>query len=124
MMTMSQEMETYRTADQATTASMLAKLREVRAGIKRGRGPASLHEQEGAMGVHEDMLAMEESEEEEEDDEEEELEVGSDRQPHSDEEDGGHPLDLRRNSEESSEDDQGEEEEEEEDAFFRPIKQG
>ena len=55
-------------------------------------------------------------------DEEEELEVGSDRQPHSDEEDdGGRPLDLRRNSEESSEEG---EDEEDEDAFFRPIKQG
>ena len=121
MMTMSQEMETYRTADQATTASMLAKLREVRAGIKRGRGPASIHEQEGVVTGHdEDMSAMDESEEDE--DEEEELEVGSDRQPHSDEEDdGGRPLDLRRNSEESSEEG---EDEEDEDAFFRPIKQG
>jgi hypothetical protein len=117
MMTMSKEMESYRTADQA--ASMLAKLKEVRAGMKRSRH---------ADRVHQESSAMEESEEEEEEYEEEELEVGSDRHPlHSEEEEeegGGRPLDLRRNSEESSEGDEEEEDEEEEDEFFRPIKQG
>ena len=125
MMTMSKEMESYRTADQA--ASMLAKLKEVRAGMKRSRHA----DRESAAGLggrlHQESSAMEESEEEEEY-EEEELEVGSDRHPlHSEEEEeegGGRPLDLRRNSEESSEGDEEEEDEEEEDEFFRPIKQG
>jgi hypothetical protein len=121
MMTMSKEMESYRTADQA--ASMLAKLKEVRAGIKRSRHAD--RESAAVLGgrLHQESSAMEESEEEYE--EEEELEVGSDRHPlHSEEEDeGGRPLDLRRNSDESSEGDD-EEDEEEEDEFFRPIKQG
>ncbi len=126
MMTMGKEMESYRTADQA--ASMLAKLKEVRAGMKRSRNAD--RESAAALGgrLHQESSAMEESEEEEEEYEEEELEVGSDRHPlHSEEEEeegGGRPLDLRRNSEESSEGEEEEEDEEEEDEFFRPIKQG
>lgn len=121
-MTMNSEMlEAYRTADQAATAtaSMLAKLHEVRAGMKRARGGDGPEETAAAMSSstvgggrlqEESSSAMEESEEEDE----EELEVGDE-----DDDGEGRPLDLRRNSDESSEED-----EEDEDDYFRPIKQG